>query len=211
MSTSPAFNNAEQLDQQRIILTHAAGECLMAWAQVEFELSLFFSSQLTSQSANANRFAIADSIWATIISFEARLKMLNAVVSANIKDQKVLSDWRIISSYITNQNTRRNQIAHSDIHLFGKEMKLQPFPTNFISRKPALSHRALKTVTGDFIDLAKAISWLMRRIAMIAKPSLEQVASDRLRTPVLVLRLRKQAAQSRGGKRQSLPLSDRPR
>lgn len=197
-------------EKDRSILTYKVGECLMAWAHVEFELNRIFVEHLAHQSKNPDRCLMAEAIWASIVSFEARLRMLNAVTLQTIKDTDTRKDWALIKNYIVNLGPKRNQVAHGGI--IGKSdgsAVLKPYFSSSLNEKPNLKDSDLAKLTTEFLDLLKTLEWLSLCFSALRKPSLRTVVSDRLRTPHLVQRLRDQAARSRGGKKPSAKPSRR--
>ena len=126
---------------QQIALSNAVGECLMAWAHVEFRLHEMFVRQVVHQSRNRNRWTVARSIWSTVISFEARLKMTNAAINANIEHEKTKADWGLLNKYTASMSSLRNEIAHgAAMNRDNKEMMIQPLRHGYSVARPDYDH-----------------------------------------------------------------------
>ena len=94
----PPHFTTQPLSVQRAMLSHAVGEFLLAWSQVEHSLHEKFCTQLVRQSRNKQRWVIARSVWSQVISFEARLNMTTAAINGTLY----------------NLNTRRFKIVRDD-------------------------------------------------------------------------------------------------
>jgi hypothetical protein len=108
----------------------------MAWAQVEHTLHQKFVQQLVRQSRNKQRFVIASGVWSAVISFEARLRMVDAAIGGSLFEEEakhhklVSTDWRLLKNYTVKMSSFRNEIAHGTIMNFdNKEMMIVPYAT----------------------------------------------------------------------------------
>ncbi|MET4802843.1 hypothetical protein [Bradyrhizobium sp. LB11.1] len=169
----------------------------MAWAMAEETVHELFVQQLVAKSENPNRFTVARSVWFCIIGFDSRLKMADAAIKANIKDEATLGDWRLLLNYTTKMSALRNEAAHGMLANFnGGEMKIMPYGTDMLKRKEPLTLAELKRRTTLFVDLEKALSWFRWSTGNQIKPD-EHFAT--MPIPELVITLRKQATKSRKG------------
>lgn len=191
------------LDRQRSRIHQAIGEFQMAWATVETELQFLFSAFMIIDSKNPQRYMVADEIWSVVVSFETRLKILNAIIRVNIPDKDLLNEvWSPLFNYIIVLSNKRNQVAHGGIFQQNQKILLQPFHTSHTRKNPPISIVGLEHWRGRFIELQRAIEWMALKFSLILNPRPELAKLDRAQMPDLVLRLQKQAARSRGGKKQ---------
>jgi hypothetical protein len=164
--STPIDFTSQPLNLQRAVLANAVGECLMAWAAVKRQLHHIFVYEVIRQSRNKNRWVVARRIWSVIVSFDARLKMVDAAIYANLNGnnskrvQKLKKDWRLLYNYIGKMNGLRNEIAHGEIMNYDdKEMKLTPFSTT-IPHRNGISIQEVMDRTTLFSELSLAVSWL---------------------------------------------------
>jgi hypothetical protein len=109
-------------EQVKAPLYHAIGECLMAWAGVELQLQLIFLRGLEIDEP------IADAIWTTPRSLDARLNLLNAAFPRSKAGRPVKSDFALLSAYVRLKMAQRNQVAHSTLIIRdGKTAVLEPY------------------------------------------------------------------------------------
>ena len=209
MANPPSIDPvAQPLQVQQAILSHAIGTCLMAWANVEHILHEMFVRQVVFQSRNKNRFVVARSIWSVIISFEARLKMVDASINANLwhaktrRSQQLSADWRLLKNYVTKMSSLRNEIAHGTImNRDNQEMIVTPYATS-IPFRGGISIAEIGSRTKPFLELHDALRWL-EFLSSTWKPKLTRAVLNQRPTPDLMVMLRRQAAGSRKGKKGS--------
>jgi hypothetical protein len=195
---------SQPLQVQQIALSHAVGNCLMAWAQVEHTLHEKFVTQLVRQSRNKQRFVIARAVWSAVISFEARLRMVDAAIGGTLfqletkRCKLVASDWRLLKNYTARMSSLRNEIAHGTMMNFdNKEMKIVPYATAIPFRE-GISIIEVYDRTNLFNELDKALNWHDLAFSSLWKPPLRRLVLNQQPIPDLILRLRAQAAQGRG-------------
>jgi hypothetical protein len=192
------------LQNQQAALTLAVGSCLMAWSGVEFELLHLFIDQVVRQSRNKQRYVIARGIWSAIISFEAKLRMVDASINGSLwkleekRFKAARDDWRLLFNYTKTMASLRNEIAHGTImNRDNKEMVIIPYATS-IPFKEGISIQKVIDRTTLFVELRPVLSWFSWLLASFWKRNLRRLVLTEHPTPDLILRLRKQAAQSRG-------------
>jgi hypothetical protein len=206
---------SQPLNVQQVLLTNAVGNCLMVWAGIERLLHAMFSAHVVRQSRNKNKFVIADSIWSAVISFEARLKMVDASINGDLwkeetsRFEKVKADWRLLYNYIVRMSSKRNEIAHGTMmNQDGKAMVIVPYATT-IPFRDGISITEVVDRATKFVELERSLDWLILCFSALWKPKLKRAVLSHRPTPDLVLRLRMQAAQSRKGKNVSRRTSRR--
>jgi hypothetical protein len=206
----------QELQVQRAHLSHAVGECLMAWAQVEHELHEIFVRQVIFRSRNKNRWVMARAVWSAVVSFEARLAMVSKSIEGNLerldtrKFKKVKDDWRLLYNYISKRVSLRNEIAHGTMMNFNTEMRIVPYATTIPFRE-GISISEIHKRAALFVELIRTLEWFSICLAALWKPSLKRSVLLQVQIPDLVLRLRIQAARSRGEKKKQNQSSHRKR
>jgi hypothetical protein len=208
MTNPPPIDfNSQPLQVQTSTLLLAVGNCLMAWASVEHSIHELFVSQLVRQSRNKQRFVIARGVWSEVISFEARLRMTTAAINGSLyklEERRYLvakGDWKLLSNYTGTMSKLRNEIAHGTmVNIDSKEMKIVPYMTN-IPIKEGISIQEVLDRTQLFIELDRTISRYHSDLSLLWQPRIRRLVSKQLPTPDLLLRLRDQAARSRGGQK----------
>jgi hypothetical protein len=194
------------LSTQNVLIVHAVGENLMAWASLEFELHELFVRQLIFESTNKNRYTIARSVWSAILAFDDRLKMVDAAMQANIANEQIRADWRLLFNYTKKMSTFRNEAAHGMVANYDhKEMMIMPYATSIPVKKAPLSITELKRRTSLFIALHENLQWLSLRMSLLLKPNAELEAR---KTPDLIETLRKQADRTRASQRKGPASTD---
>lgn len=195
------------LAQQRALLARLVGECLLAWSMIEFELHEMFVSQLCFRSHNKRKYSVARFVWGAVISFEARIDMVDASIRGNLWGDKSrraknhASDWRLIKNYIIKLSKLRNEIAHGTIANFdNQEMKISPYFTVMPPRPPIPIGEVADRIK-MFAELKKTLDWLSLYYAPRMRRETRRALSANMTTPDLVRKLRDQAAQSRGQKK----------
>jgi Protein of unknown function (DUF3892) len=201
---TPADFASQPLNAQRAMLANAIGECLMSWAAVERQLHHAFVHELVRQSRNKNRWVVAKSIWSTIISFEARLRMIDGAINANLhmnnskRAVRLKKDWRLLYNYIGRMSGLRNEIAHGEMMNFDdKEMKIAPYSTT-IPFRGGIPIQEVINRTNSFAELSLAISWL--HSSCLARWKTSSGRGRLMPTPAhnLILQLRKIARDQKG-------------
>ncbi|UWU90163.1 hypothetical protein [Bradyrhizobium sp. CB1015] len=189
-----------RLGAERIALVHAAGECLMAWASFEFYLHEMFVSEVILDSKNPQRYVLARGVWSVVVSFEARLKLVDVAIKSNIRDEQVLRDWKLLRSHILRISALRNEIAHgAAVNFDNRQMMIQPYLTVINSKAKPLDHAEIVNRRLSFIETQAGIDWLSLCISALRRPDVREHFADRVQAPPdLVVRLRVQAERSRG-------------
>jgi hypothetical protein len=122
---------AEPLEQQVHNLTHAVGECILAWSQVERGICLMYC-ELIGHGPGARTFSMHAAIFDSVISIDARLDMIETAIFQRIGT--IVPVWNKLRNKVRDGYDRRNQMAHSDIiqsGLKGKPVavRILSFPT----------------------------------------------------------------------------------
>jgi hypothetical protein len=188
----------DPLKAQQGMLLLAVGICLMAWAQVEYTLHEIFVNHVIRQSRNKQRYVVARGVWSAVISFEARLRMIDAAIKGNLYKMEakrfrvVTGDWRLLYNYTIKMSSLRNEIAHGTmVNCDDKGMMITPYATT-IPFRPGIPIEELQSRTRLFNELNLALTWHDLSFASLWKRQLKKHVLDHKPVPDLVLRLRKQ-------------------
>lgn len=181
-----------ELDEAEVQkLKLAVGECLMAWAKVEFHMNDMFRLFLGSHPYTA------DLIWGSVVSFDARMRMLTQALLEAFKEEKeACNDLALLFEHTRRMSKRRNEIAHSTLILVdGVTPLLEPFSIMSDTGAARLSHQDVAQRAKDFLILSDALHWCMNH-RLLKWPSTQRPASAQP-PPDLVQELRKQESQRR--------------
>jgi len=204
MSGDPQ-NIQAKLQTERIALVHAAGECLMAWASFEFYLHEMFVTEVILDSTNPQRYMVARGIWSVVVSFEARLKLVDVAITSNIRNEQVLRDWKLLRSHTLRMSALRNEIAHgSAVNVDNQRMMIRPYSTSISSKAELVDHAEIIKRIHAFSELQAGIDWLSLCISALRRPDVREHFGDRVQSPPdLIVRLRAQTERSKGRKRKA--------
>lgn len=111
----------DQQNELQLLLS----DCIQIWSLVEMELSQLFSLQLRTKPPR-----IAYIIWDSVISFEAKLKCLDAVLSFSLKNEKkneILNIWKKLGEKVRQYARLRNELAHSGHLIEGERVYIVPY------------------------------------------------------------------------------------
>jgi hypothetical protein len=185
------FDDIERVKAQ---MYEAIGECLMAWAMVEFHLQHIFLRGLGIEMNTA----IA--LWTTPRGLEARLNLLAAAFAKSKADPAAKADFQLLRSYVSMKVGQRNQVAHSTLIIENNtEAVLTPYYSFASSPLDSISKASVQQWTTEFNELANALFWFFSEKAL--SPPLRRLGSAAPQTPDLLLRLREEDARRREGKR----------
>jgi hypothetical protein len=175
---------ANTVEQDRHNLTHAVGECIMAWAAVERSLAVLYCECVEFPPGTA-RFNLHTAVFDIVVSIDARLGMVGAALTwrsgAHLRNRKTtpnyLTEWSALRQKIRDSYVLRNGIAHSDIAQRGlkngKQMvMLVSFPTITNATKTALTLVQIKERQREFEKLAGRIIEFKNRIKTVPLPAL---------------------------------------
>jgi hypothetical protein len=153
----------DALEQQRLSLTQAIGECITAWSFVEIHLGEIYRWAIGM--------AQAEIAWATLTaprSFEARASMIQAAMAIKLRREAPLADWNLLFNYALVLSRKRNEIAHAAMMGVegGKEMALEPYfvmtrPKDKFIREPEVRERIML-----FNELSACLMWFMHQILL---------------------------------------------
>lgn len=85
----------------------AAGDALIRWAGVEFQLYRAFREQSGIHDLTA------DSIWGTVVSFDARITMAQRLLARQHPKGQLHDDVVLLLAEVRKRYKQRNEIAHS--------------------------------------------------------------------------------------------------
>ena len=101
------------------------GISLNIWAKVESELCRVFCACFDSDNASP-----ADQAFWAVISFEAKLAMVGAVIAARFNHKPdIRTDWGTIRDALVTRNKLRNKIAHGTVLRMRVYKKGKPKPS----------------------------------------------------------------------------------
>jgi hypothetical protein len=183
---------SDPIEKQTREMHEAIGFCLMAWANVEFQLQFLFRVALGGNPVTAHE------IWSSPRAFEARLNILNVAVKNCARKEEASNDWALLRNYTISLSKLRNQIAHATlISENGEKIVLEPYlivtrPNRTIERLEVLRRADL------FLELSGSINWLQHeKVGPHSPPLQAKLAKLAWQEPDLVLRLRNEDAQRR--------------
>lgn len=93
------------------VIYAAVGRALSEWSAVEDQLGKVYCTAINPR----NSLSAERSYWA-VTSFDARLKMVDAVINSRCKHKKIiLTGWALVHTELVAQNRMRNKIAHGTV------------------------------------------------------------------------------------------------
>lgn len=138
------------------------GKCLTRWNQVENEVAILVSYGCSFDSFEPMEISVG--YW-SIISFEARLKWCDTVVSLRTRGKKyedLSARWTSLNSRLKHKSQQRAKIAHGSVvarlHVEKKVVTHHFVPYYFINK---MKHNTLphdEWAKGSFMDTAEKIS-----------------------------------------------------
>lgn len=102
------MTDPSEFDHQTAELHERVGQCIMAWAMVEFDLALIWREVSGSEVVQADR------VWSTLRSFEAKLQLLRSALTAS-RDAESVAIWSLLHPHIIKMYDSRNKVAHSTL------------------------------------------------------------------------------------------------
>ncbi|MFC4724409.1 hypothetical protein ACFPB0_03800 [Glycocaulis abyssi] len=100
----------DEAENERQAAYTLVGEALSLWNQIEGSLAFLFASYLKTDAS------IAMASYHAVISFEARLAMVNAAAEKKLRLHPELFDrWKTLSGRISKKAKKRAEIAHCTI------------------------------------------------------------------------------------------------
>src|ERR1700687_162728 len=103
------MTEVEKLEQLRLEITQAVGDCIACWSHVELDLS-----QLFRFSTGASP-VVSDAIWSSVASFDAKMTMLINVLRISLANKPEWEDFLLLHSYTRKMGKQRNKIAHATL------------------------------------------------------------------------------------------------
>jgi hypothetical protein len=176
------------------------GITLNAWNQVENTLGLLFKS--VSQIADAKK---AGSIFDAIVSFDSRLKALDAAIaSSDYISEENREIWSVLSARLRRLYKKRHEVAHFTIphDSFTTGDRISPYFTWNKHQKNTAKYLTIAQLherSNKFTAACQAVSWFTVRAsgdARVHPASVEYPPEG----PVLIQHIKKLCAQKRGGK-----------
>lgn len=173
------------------VIELSVGQCLMAWARMEFELSRLFHALLNESSLNK-----ADAMLAAVRGFDNKLKVVDAAFDNSITDEQMREDWSLLANYALAQSSLRNQIAHAGLVTIEGKRLLKPF-LSYSSTSEPIDQAEVEARITAFRKLREAVNWI--KLCVMLHLGLTAVAPPP--TPDLIQTFRDEAARRRAGKR----------
>jgi hypothetical protein len=155
------FDKAEldAWEAQREGILNRVGHCLQAWSGVEMNMGNLFLSLHDALRPNNS---LLRSVFDGIISFEARLSMLQLSVTHDRRHAPVFVEkWNALYNKLQKSVRKRNEIAHFSVSVETqecREAKLYPFwQTPGAKGRAPLTAENLKEREQSFLDLSSRI------------------------------------------------------
>ncbi|MGE3757734.1 MAG: hypothetical protein AB7H97_08260 [Pseudobdellovibrionaceae bacterium] len=146
------------LDARQIRLTRAVGNCIMAWGGIELHLALTFEKLLASPPY------VANTVWDSVVSFDAKMKALNSVMELRISDPELRAIWKKLLKKIQKKAGKRNEIAHCTLVIKDNEdATIVPY-YSFAKDRPYLKAEDLEARWLTFNDYKEATRWLLAAV-----------------------------------------------
>jgi hypothetical protein len=191
-----AEETSKRIGQEQSNLAVAVGYALSSWTGLENNLTLLF--QTIAQMKEEQKALV---VMASIVSFDARHKVVCELMDAWDWDGLDLKMWHTLANRIQRQQKRRNELAHFQLVSFGGakpedcHMALVPYFT----QAKAYSGITKRLFAADiwernerFRELAASVSWFTRS----AKLSPRQRQASPEPDTGLIPELRKLASQN---------------
>jgi hypothetical protein len=107
----PPSDQEHLVAQDKLNIMAAVGYALTKWGGIEDSMALMFGGAVGS-----DRPYICATVFFSVASIEARLKMLDAAMTARFAaDKVVLSKWILLKNRIGRRRKRRNELAHGQV------------------------------------------------------------------------------------------------
>jgi len=153
-------------------LSHAIGECLMAWSEVEWNLCLLYCECVSPKKGKFFNPDPHAAIFDSVISIDARMDMVRAIIDWKISSNEApklkvdsAAAWKILRAKIRKKYSKRNEVAHSSAVQYSdkdgrQKVELQPFSTysSFSSKSNFLTLDDLRERKRSFRLLAMEVS-----------------------------------------------------
>ena len=165
-------------------LSHAVGECMGAWANVELKLQYLFRAILGCKPA------IADTVLGIPHSFERKSAMVHAVVKLRLEAKpELLADWNVLYKYLGKMSSKRNEIAHATVFI----LHVGPKPVAVLSPYYKVSQAGANIEADEVLRRFEAFRELDRALSSLSEHIINLDASAK---PVeLVARLRAESGK----------------
>lgn len=191
-----AEETQQRIAQEQANLAVGVGYALSSWTGLENNLTLLF--QTIAQMKDERRALV---VMASIVSFDARHKVICELMESWDWDKLHLGMWHHLANRIQRQQRRRNELAHFQLISFGGQtpedchMALVPYYTQakaMTGIKKRLLAQDIWERNERFRELAATVSWFTRS----AKKTPWQRVTDPEPDTGLIAQLRKQVAQN---------------
>lgn len=107
----PPSDQEQLVAQDKLNMMAAVGYALTKWGGVEDSMALIFAGAIGSDRPH-----ICATVFFAVASIEARLKMLDAAMTARFAaDHVSLSKWVHLKNRIGRRRKRRNELAHGQV------------------------------------------------------------------------------------------------
>jgi hypothetical protein len=174
-------------------LLKAVGAGLSSWSLVEIQLANLFG--MISDMRDSNK---AAALFSTIVSFEARLAVIDRLMTFETVDEVEAEMWIRMSAKLSKGYKKRHEMAHFSVDRDKRDQPvISPFLTLdrlFSDNKAQLSLSQLLERCQKFIDLHMAVHWFTTR-AFFRRGLPEERQQQPTQEPPLVPQLRELAIQ----------------
>jgi hypothetical protein len=131
-------------------------ELMFQWAEVEQFLSILFHEALKED--------YAFDLWHSIISFQAKMKALNAIMSIKLEGNEEKKVWKSLVDTVSKEVAKRNQVAHATLINNNKASYLSPyFSLNPGKQEIKLTAEDLRIRKLFLSDIRDAVSWFISK------------------------------------------------
>jgi hypothetical protein len=185
-----AIRHTRKARKEATELMAAVGVAVGTWAGVELYLARLFRTHVGTDRE------VADTIWGTIVSFDARVSLLQGILAHSLKEKPVWEDIELLLNQTRRLYKRRNEIAHSTPYTaVGGKLVLEPFLIISVER-PVIDFDSIQKTIERFGSLKDALAWLLVAThESKGAPKRPKASSPPL--PDLVLELRAEESQRR--------------
>ena len=152
---------SRSISEEEKEITHAVGDCILAWAMVELRIAFILQHCLTHETHPG----IA--IWDMIQSFRGKLGVLRVALLEKHKAPPLSDEIRLLLKRAETLYSKRSAVAHSTlIYEDEKRFVIEPF-WSFSGSKQKITLQELLQYRSDFGELTKSLHWLLVRLTML--------------------------------------------
>jgi hypothetical protein len=174
-------------------ILRAIGQALSNWSAVELQLSALFN--MISDIRDTDK---AAALFSAIIAFDARLAVVDRLMSMEKADAIEMEMWARMSARLSKFYKKRHELAHFSVdHDAAENPVISPFLSLdkiFNQTRRHLTVVEISERSAKFIELHMTIHWFMNR-AYARRASSKEGRERPLKETPLVPRLRELASQ----------------